>query len=233
MFAHGAILAALFHRSQGFGGQKIDVSLINCQVACLANLASNFLIAGIDGKRLGTSHSSIVPYQAFETLEKDGYFLIGAGNDNQFKIICQILDLSDLSDDPRFRDNAMGVANRSILIPKLQERFKMKNSKSWSAIVKESGIPHGPVNSISETFSHPQIIHNQLVKHLNHPKLGEVPVVGNPLKFSSFEPAYDIPPPMLGEHTEDVLQHYIGMDMDEISELEKLQIIQTAKNEVS
>jgi succinate--hydroxymethylglutarate CoA-transferase len=208
-------------------GQKIDVSLLNCQVASLANIASNYLVAGKEASRLGTAHGSIVPYQAFQLQTKGEYFIIGAGNDAQFQKLCKVLGLDSLASDPRFKSNKDRVANRVSLVESLSLKFKSLSRQDCISLFKDSGIPHGPVNNISQTFSHPQLIHNNIVKRVTHPQLGDFDLVGNPLRFSAFEPDYsDCAPPLLGEHTSEVLKDMLGLDEDAIKNLSQSSVIQ-------
>ncbi|XP_044149639.1 succinate--hydroxymethylglutarate CoA-transferase isoform X2 [Bufo gargarizans] len=156
LFAHGAIMAGLLQRAKTGKGMHIDCNLLSSQVACLTHIAANFLNRGIEAKRWGTAHGSIVPYQSFKA--KDGYLVIGAGNDQQFSTVCRITDLSELINDPRFKTNKLRVQHRKELLQVLTSRFSEKTTAEWLELFEGSGIPYGPINSIKQVFSEPQEI---------------------------------------------------------------------------
>uniref|UniRef100_A0A8C5MM82 Succinyl-CoA:glutarate CoA-transferase n=1 Tax=Leptobrachium leishanense TaxID=445787 RepID=A0A8C5MM82_9ANUR len=155
LYAHGAIMAGLLHRSKTGIGMHIDCNLLSSQVACLSHIAANFLNGGMEAKRWGTAHGSIVPYQSFKS--NDGYLVIGAGNDQQFSTVCKVLDLSELPDDARFKTNELRVQHRKVLLSILSARFSEKSTRDWLKLFEGSGIPYGPINSIKEVFSEPQV----------------------------------------------------------------------------
>ncbi|XP_072009434.1 succinyl-CoA:glutarate CoA-transferase isoform X3 [Engystomops pustulosus] len=155
LYAHGAIMAGLLHRTKTGKGMHIDCNLLSSQVACLTHIAANYLNGGIEAKRWGTAHGSIVPYQSFKA--KDGYLVIGAGNDQQFSTVCRITDLSELIDDPRFKTNKLRVQYRKELLQVLTARFSEKSTAEWLDLFEGSGIPYGPINSIQQVFSEPQL----------------------------------------------------------------------------
>ncbi|KAJ3344569.1 hypothetical protein HDU83_005090 [Entophlyctis luteolus] len=199
LFTHGAIMAALLARSQTGVGQKIDVSLLESQVSALANVAHAYLIGGVEGTRLGTEHASIVPYQAFPT--HDGHIVIGAGNDGQFKKFVKAIGCPELADIPDFQSNEKRVENRKSLIDKLSVILQTRSTRNWLAILKPIGLPCGPVNTISQTFAHPQ-----MVEVVDHPTAGKIKLVGIPVKFSNTIPTIRMPPPLLGQHTDEILE---------------------------
>ncbi|KAJ3381991.1 hypothetical protein HDU84_004715 [Entophlyctis sp. JEL0112] len=204
LFTHGAIMAALLARSQTGVGQKIDVSLLESQVSALANVAHAYLIGGVEGTRLGTEHASIVPYQAFPT--HDGHIVIGAGNDGQFKKFVKAIGCPELADIPDFQSNEKRVENRKSLIDKLSVILQTRSTRDWLAILKPIGLPCGPVNTISQTFAHPQVLHRQMVEVVDHPTAGKIKLVGIPVKFSNTIPTIRMPPPLLGQHTDEILE---------------------------
>ncbi|XP_066441096.1 succinate--hydroxymethylglutarate CoA-transferase isoform X2 [Eleutherodactylus coqui] len=155
LYAHGAIMAGLLQRTKTGKGMHIDCNLLSSQVACLTHVAANFLNGGIEAKRWGTAHGSIVPYQSFKA--KDGFLVIGAGNDQQFSTVCRITGLSELIDDPRFKSNKLRVQYRKELIQVLSSRFSEKTTAEWLELFEGSGIPYGPISSIKQVFSEPQI----------------------------------------------------------------------------
>ncbi|XP_059840501.1 succinate--hydroxymethylglutarate CoA-transferase isoform X4 [Hypanus sabinus] len=156
LYSHGAIMAGLLQRQKTGRGLHIDCNLLSSQVACLTHVAANYLSGGKEAKRWGTAHESIVPYQAFKT--KDGYLVVGAGNDQHFAIVCKILSLPALSEEPRYKTNKLRVQNRGELIDVLSARFSEKTTQEWLQLLEGSGIPYGPINSIQQAFSEPQTL---------------------------------------------------------------------------
>ncbi|XP_029979519.1 succinyl-CoA:glutarate CoA-transferase isoform X2 [Sphaeramia orbicularis] len=154
LYAHGAIMAALLQRQRTGRGLHIDCNLLSSQVSCLSHIASNYLNAGKEARRWGTAHESIVPYQGFKT--KDGYIVVAAGNDKQFVKVCQVLDLPELIEHPKYKTNKLRVQNRKDLLGKLSDRFLQENTADWLRRFQGSGVPVGPINSIQEVFSDPQ-----------------------------------------------------------------------------
>ncbi|KAI8619322.1 CoA-transferase family III domain-containing protein [Chytriomyces sp. MP71] len=204
LYAHGAIMAALLARTHNGGmGQKIDVSLLECQVSALANVAHAYLIGGMEAERLGTEHASIVPYQSFPT--KDGHIVIGAGNDGQFLKLCKVIGADHLATNPDYASNQLRVKNRVVLINKLSEILMTKNALEWLTVLKPIGLPVGPVNNISQTFAHPQVLHREMIQEVEHPTAGPIKLVGIPVKYSLNKPTIRRPPPTLGQHTDEIL----------------------------
>eukprot|EP00127_Corallochytrium_limacisporum_P002211 Clim_evm105s108 gene=Clim_evmTU105s108 len=229
LYAHGAIMAALLHRAKNGGqGQHIDCCLIDCQVASLANVASSYLIGGMEGERWGTAHSSVVPYQSFHT--KDGRMLIGAGNDRQFRLFCQELGRPELGDDPRFLTNADRVTNRDVLLPIIEEAMQERPTAEWLVRFRKINIPNGPINGIAGTFDHEQVKARGMVQTVDHPTAGSIKVVGVPVKYSKAEANVRTAPPLLGQHTDEVLVQDLGFDDDKMAELRKSGAIPYAGN---
>ncbi|XP_055848443.1 succinate--hydroxymethylglutarate CoA-transferase [Episyrphus balteatus] len=224
LYAHGAILAALLQRQRTGLGQKIDVNLFSTQVAMLINVASNYLNGGIDGGRWGTAHSSIVPYQAFKT--STGYLTVGAGSDEQFKVLCKLMSLETLSDNPKFKTNQDRVCNRTELIGLLSVEFAKNSTDYWMEKFEKSPFPVGPVNSIPEVFADKHIQEIGLVKTLPHPLDGSVKVVGPPVKFSEAANDARTAPPCLGQHTDEVLSDVLKYSKTDIEKLRRDRIIQ-------
>ncbi|KAI9091855.1 CoA-transferase family III domain-containing protein [Phlyctochytrium arcticum] len=216
LYAKGAILAALLARARTGKGQKIDISLLECQVASLANIAHNYLIGGQEAKRQGTQHASIVPYQAFST--EDSYIVVGAGNDGQFQKLCARLEMDHLSRNPKFATNSSRVQNRSELIKILSDRFQSNSTAYWLSKFEGIGIPYAPVNNIEQTFEHPQVKHREMIQEVDHPRSGKVKLVGIPVKFSESKPSIRRAPPTHGQHTEDVLKNLLGYSDKQIGE---------------
>ncbi|KIV82816.1 hypothetical protein, variant [Exophiala sideris] len=218
LYLHGAILAALYTRQQTGVGQKVDASLFETQVSVLANVAMTWLNTGEEAKRWGTSHPSIVPYQAFKT--KDSYLVLGAVNNRQFKILTERLSLPELPEDARFVDNDTRVLNREVLKPILDEAFAARSTDDWLAIFEGSGMPYGPINTLQKAFEHPQIEARRMVDIVPHEAAasGSIKILGIPVKYSNTKPSIHSPPPLLGEHTDVVLQE-LGYSGQAISEL--------------
>jgi formyl-CoA transferase len=208
MFAAIAILAALREREHSGQGQYIDIALLDSQVAWLANVGSNYLISGQRPARHGNAHPNIVPYEPFPT--SDGWIAVGVGNDRQWGRLCALAGWHDLAGDERFATNPQRVAHRDLLVPMLQERFRARTSEEWQATLLEAGIPGGPINSIDQVFSDPQVLAREMLVELPHPTAGSVKMAGSPLKLSRTPVRIVEPPPLLGQHTEEVLSEYLG-----------------------
>ncbi|XP_072108242.1 succinate--hydroxymethylglutarate CoA-transferase isoform X1 [Mobula birostris] len=217
LYSHGAIMAGLLQRQKTGRGLYIDCNLLSSQVACLTHVAANYLSGGKEAKRWGTAHESIVPYQAFKT--KDGYLVVGTGNDQQFAIVCKILSLPALSEEPRYKTNKLRVQNRGELIDVLSARFSEKTTQEWLQLFEGSGIPYGPINSIQEALSEPQVIHNDLILEMYHPTAGNITVPGPAVRFSDFKISSPKPPPLTGQHTIEVLKTMLGYSDNFIKEL--------------
>ncbi|GAB6028851.1 hypothetical protein CHUAL_004654 [Chamberlinius hualienensis] len=223
LYAHGAILAALLRRQQTGLGQRIECNLLSTQMATLINIGSNYLNYGMEAKRWGTESESIVPYKAFKTA--DGYVVIGAGNDEQFKDMCQRMDLVNVINDSRFKTNELRVMNRDSLSKILNDSFIQKTNEDWLKCFTGSRCPIAPVNSMQQAFNDPQVIHNKTVVELSHPTIGNVKVVGPAVKYEEGGNFCRSAPPILGQHTDQVLKEILEMDNTEIENLKKLKAI--------
>ncbi|KAF8975073.1 hypothetical protein BGZ46_009464 [Entomortierella lignicola] len=219
LYAHGAIMAAILARYKTGRGQHIDCSLLDSQVVTLANIASSYLIAGQEAKRMGTSHPSIVPYQVLPT--KDSHIMIGAGNDGQFKILCSVLGLESLCETPAYKTNKDRVHNRKQLISILSERLKTRPNSEWLEALDGRGIPFAPINNLAQTFAHPQVIARDMVQEVEHPKAGKIKLTGPAVKYSETKPTIRMPPPLLGQHTDEILRDVLGYDEEKISQLKE------------
>ncbi|PIA13881.1 CoA-transferase family III [Coemansia reversa NRRL 1564] len=209
LYTHGAIMAALLARQKTNCGQHIDASLIQTQTSMLANIASNYLIGGEEAKRWGTLHPSIAPYQVFKT--KDGSICIGAGNNIQFEKLCYALGIPQLSKDSRFLSNIDRVTNRKDLVKIIEDLLCKKTTKQTLALLNNSGLPYGPVNNLKQTFDHPQIKARGVVREIEHPLIGNIKLVGPAVQYSEAPVGQNIsPPPMLGQHTEQILRSVLG-----------------------
>lgn len=216
MYATVAILAALRHRDATGDGQVIDLALLDTQVAMLANLGSHYLVGGEVPPRQGNAHANIVPYQVFPVA--DGHLVVAVGNDRQFARLCGLLDLAVLADDSRYATNPARVRHRETLVPLLQDAFRTKERRAWLASLEAAGIPCGPVNDIADVFADPQVRARGMVGHVEHPHAGMVPLVASPLKLSATPVDLRHAPPLLGQHTDEVLRE-AGYDDEEIAAL--------------
>ena len=204
-----AILAALQARTLTGRGQQLDIALFDSQLGWLANVASNYLISGKLPKRHGNAHPNIVPYQSFQA--SDGWFAIAVGNDRQFGRLCEVIGRLDLANDERFAKNSERVQNREELIGLLKSIFLMRPVSEWLSALDEAEIPCGPINTFEQVFSMPQVQEREMLVKMDHPTIGELPLVGSSLKFSDTPVQYRLPPPLMGEHTEEVLRELRGL----------------------
>ena len=198
-----AILAALQARTLTGHGQRLDIALFDSQLGWLANVASNYLISGNLPKRHGNAHPNIVPYQSFQA--SDGWFAIAVGNDRQFARLCEMLAKPEFSADERFATNSARVQNREVLIGLLKSIFVMRRVSEWLSALGEAEIPCGPINNFEQVFSMQQVQEREMLVKMDHPTIGELPLVGSPLKFSDTPVQYRLHPPLMGEHTEEIL----------------------------
>ncbi|MQU64637.1 CoA transferase [Pseudomonas sp. FSL R10-1350] len=209
LYATVAILAALAHRQQDGGGQHIDMALLDVQVACLANQAMNYLTTGVSPKRLGNAHPNIVPYQDFPTA--DGDFILTVGNDSQFRKFAEVAGQPGWADDPRFASNKQRVANRAVLVPLIRQATVFKTTAQWVEQLEAVGVPCGPINELAQVFADPQVQARGLAFELPHALAGLVPQVGSPIRLSETPVEYRRAPPLLGEHTQEVLGRVLGV----------------------
>nr|XP_030121194.3 succinate--hydroxymethylglutarate CoA-transferase isoform X2 [Taeniopygia guttata] len=193
LYTYGAIMAGLLQRYKTGKGLYIDCNLLSTQVACLTHVAANYLNCKIEGKRWGTAHGSIVPYQ--------------------------ILNLPEVSKDSRYKTNTLRVQNRKELIDILSTRFSEKATVEWLQLFEGSGVPYGPINNMQQVFSDPQVLHNGLVMEMNHPTAGKIAVPGPGVRYSEFAVSHPKPPPLVGQHTVEILKSVLGYEDDAIEEL--------------
>lgn len=213
-----SILAALRNRDVSGKGEHIDLSLLDIQVASLGNIASSYLLKGHISKRMGNAHGNITPYETFQCADKP--IMVAAGNDRMFYKMAEIMGHSEWKDDPRFKTNADRIENRQKLREFLEAEFLKKGADEWEKLLSSAMIPCGPVNNIEQVFNHPQVKARDMVQASEHPTLGEIKTVRNPIKFKNMNLETKSHPPVLGEHTDEILMEY-GLSEREINELKE------------
>ncbi len=225
MFAAYAVSAALYQREKTGRGQHLDISLLDGQVSLLTYLPQNWLMSGVVPGQVGSRHVSVVPYGAFET--KDTYIVIASyGSDKFWRLICKVLGIEELTEDPRFKTNDDRFNNREDLEDKLQKIFVTRPGDEWISLLREAGIPCGPINTVDKVLEDPQVIARNMVVHTEHPRAGHLTMVGNPIKMSAQKEQQIAPPPELGEHTEEILSALLGYPEDRIAALKNTNVIQ-------
>ena len=222
MYATVAILAALRHRDRCGVGQVIDMALLDTQVAMLANLGANYLVTGRAPGRAGNAHQNIVPYQVFEVA--DGHVILAVGNDGQFERFCQVAGCPELCVDPRFQRNTGRVKHRDVLIPLLAEKMLSRSREAWLTRLDEAKVPCGPINDLQQVFADPQVQARHMTQVHDHPHNPGLRLVASPMKLSATPPQLRYPPPLLGQHTDAVLQE-LGKSASDIARLRDLSVI--------
>ncbi|GAA0366397.1 CaiB/BaiF CoA-transferase family protein [Bowmanella denitrificans] len=218
LYACNAIQAALLYRHSTGAGQHIDLSLLDVQVASLANQAMNYLVSGQSPQRQGNSHPNIVPYQCFAT--SDGHIIVAIGNDQQFARFCTLAGCESLQNNPSYQTNALRVAHREDLVAAIQSIMLTKSSQSWLTELEAATIPCGPINNLAQTFANPQVQHRQLRRQFDLPDGSHLPFVGNPIQFSASKVTYRHPPPLLGQDTKAVLHQELGLNEQDMTDLQ-------------
>jgi crotonobetainyl-CoA:carnitine CoA-transferase CaiB-like acyl-CoA transferase len=233
MYVSVAILAALRHAERTGLGQHLDMALLDTQVAMLANLGANYLVSGRkEGKvptRAGNAHQNIVPYQVFEVArnernEKD-YLILAVGNDGQFAKFCAVAGRPDLAIDARFAKNADRVRHRETLVPLLEQIMLSRPKAQWLSALEEAKVPCGAINNLAEVFADPQVLERDMVTSWQHPLAGQVDLVSSPIKLSLTPVRRDMPPPLLGQHTDEVLSQLLALDNQQLEQLRQNKII--------
>ncbi|KLO06969.1 CAIB/BAIF family enzyme [Schizopora paradoxa] len=223
LYTHGAIMAALLSREKTGKGVWIDCNLFESQIAGLANIASNYLIAGQEASRHGTAHPSITPYQVFPC--EDGFLMIGAGNNKQFAVLAdRILHKPELITNPKFSTNASRVANREELVTIISDVLLGHTRNYWLKEFNGLGIPFGPINNIEQTFNHPQAKARNLVKEIEHSRIGKIKMVGPAVMYNGQRMPITRPPPWLSQHTEEILKE-MGYTEQKISSFQADKVI--------
>ncbi|MDD9728083.1 CaiB/BaiF CoA-transferase family protein [Roseovarius sp. SK2] len=219
MYATVSILAALRERDQTGSGRHIDISLLDCQVGWLYNQASNYLIGGTEPQRLGNAHPNIVPYETFATA--DGHINLAVGNDNQFERLCQAIERPDLVDNSRSATNTQRLVNRKAILIEIRSEFTKRSSTKWLADLQTAGIPCGPINTLAQVFDDPHIQARGIVQEVEHSAAPDVKakIMRTPIRMEGHELDVRLPPPMLGEHTNEILSEMLEYDPTRIAKL--------------
>lgn len=218
MYATIAIMAALTHRDRTGVGQYIDMALLDTQVAMLANMNTNYLASDEAPVRWGNAHPNIVPYQTFQTGD-DGWIIVAVGNDGQFRKFVEAGGEPELADDERFATNPSRVRHREILVPLLSQMVRKFGKDAWIDKLEAAGVPCGPINTLPEVFSHPQVKARGMQVELPHASGGIAKVVASPMKMSETPPLARTAPPTLGQHSDDILRERLGFDEVKIARL--------------
>ena len=219
MFACSAILAALRARDITDEGQLVDVSLLDTQVALLTNVGSIYLVGGAEPKRQGNAHPNIAPYEAFRA--RDRWFALAAANERQWATLCTLIDQPELEKDPLFATNGLRVTNRVQLVDRLNEIFATRDADEWLDAIRQAGLPCGPINDVPDVFDHPQAESRDLILETDHPSAGQIRVAGFPYKLSGTPAKIQRPPPLLGQHTGEVLTELLGYTDQKVAELQR------------
>ncbi|WP_181296371.1 CaiB/BaiF CoA-transferase family protein [Pseudomonas sp. Q2-TVG4-2] len=223
LYATVGVLAALNHREQKGVGQHVELALLDVQVACLANQAMNYLTTGVPPKRMGNAHPNIVPYQDFPTA--DGDIILTVGNDGQFRKFAEVAGRPEWADDPRFASNKARVAHRQELVPMIRQVTVFRTTAEWVAALEQAGVPCGPINDLAQVFADPQVQARGMHVDMPHSLAGSVPQVASPIRLSETPVEYRSAPPLLGEHSEALLQRLVGLSFEKILSLRQSGVI--------
>jgi crotonobetainyl-CoA:carnitine CoA-transferase CaiB-like acyl-CoA transferase len=238
MYATVAILAALRHAEATGEGQRIDMALLDAQVAMLANLGANYLVSGKVPGRSGNAHVNIVPYQVFETAPAAAgtegepgaraardHIILAVGNDGQFAKFCEVANRPELAQDPRFARNQDRVRNRAELVPILEDIMKQRPKAQWLAALEAAKVPCGAINNLAEVFADPQVQERGMVDTWEHPLAPQLRLVASPMKLSATPVRTDLPPPLLGQHTGEVLGELLGRSPEQLAQLRDRKVV--------
>jgi formyl-CoA transferase/CoA:oxalate CoA-transferase len=223
MFAAIGILAALEARRRSGRGQWVDTSLLEGQVSWMTYMASAYFATGVNPPRPGTGHPSIVPYQAFAT--RDIPITVAVNNDKLWEGFCGALGLDRLRDDPRFSDNPQRVRHRHLLVPELEAYFRARSGREVLEKLRAAGIPCGPIQTIEEVCRDPQVLYRGMVQEIEHPAAGRLRQLGVPIKLSGTPGALRLPPPTLGQHTDEVLRGLLGLSARDVERLRRARVV--------
>ena len=211
MYATVAILGALQERHNSGLGQHIDIALLDCHVAMLANQALNYMTSGVPPKRAGNAHQNVVPYQVFAA--SDGHLIVAVGNDSQFRSYCQVMNRPDLATHPDYVTNTQRLINRDALIAELEAIMLTRTRDEWIADLQKAGVPSGPINNLKQVFEEPQVKAREIWRTIPHPVAGSAPTTASPIRYSETPIQYRMAPPLLGQHTDQILEE-LGLKGD-------------------
>lgn len=217
MYASIAICAAIAHRAETGVGQQLDLALLDSQIALLAYQNTNYFATGKPPKRIGNLHPNIVPYQPFRT--QDGSVILACANDNLYRKFCHAAGCPELAEDARFASNGKRVENRAEMTRLLQEVMGKRSTREWVELLEGAGIPNGPINDLGQVYEEPQVKARGIKVELEHPVAGKLPTVASPMRFSATPVEYKLAPPLLGQHTEEVLRDLLKLDTAAIAQL--------------
>jgi formyl-CoA transferase len=223
MYASIAICAALAHRERTGQGQHLDLALLDSQIALLAYQNTNYFATGVPPKRIGNLHPNIVPYQPFRCA--DGDIILACGNDNLYRKFCEAAGCPELANDPRFASNGKRVQNRAELTRLLAAVFRKRTKAEWLELLEAAGVPNGPINDVAQVFEEPQVKARGVRIELKHYTGARLPLVASPMRFSATPLEYRLAPPLLGQHTEEVLRGLLGKSDSEIARLRAAKVI--------
>jgi crotonobetainyl-CoA:carnitine CoA-transferase CaiB-like acyl-CoA transferase len=223
MYASIAVCAAIAHRAETGIGQHLDLALLDTQVAILANQGMNYLATGEAPQRIGNAHPNIVPYQTFKTA--DGDIILACGNDNLFAKFCEVAGCQELVRYARFSPNGKRVENRAAITEILAKIFSKRTTRDWVSALEAAGVANGPINNLRQVFEEPQVIARGMRFDLPHATAGTVPLVRSPMRFSATPLEHKVPPPTLGQHTDEILRDVLGKDATEIAKLRAERIV--------
>jgi crotonobetainyl-CoA:carnitine CoA-transferase CaiB-like acyl-CoA transferase len=222
MYTAVAVLAALAHRAETGKGDYIDIAMLDVQVAFLANQAMNYLVSGKIPGHTGNRHPNIQPQNVFPC--REGHVALAVGNDEQFARFCRAIERPELGSDERFALNESRVRNLAELYAVIGPCLLKRGSSEWVAVLEEAGVPCAAINSIDQVFAEPQVVHREMLRHLPHPVAGTVPQIVSPMRFTGAELSFDRAPPLLGQHTVEVLRE-LGLSHDEVDALRSRNIV--------
>jgi crotonobetainyl-CoA:carnitine CoA-transferase CaiB-like acyl-CoA transferase len=223
LYATIGILAALAHREVSGMAQHIDLALLDVQVATLANVALNYLVSGVVPQRWGNAHANIAPYQVLQTADR--LIVLAVGNDAQFRKFCEVAGTPGIAADPRFATNDARVTNRDALTRELETVLRTRSAAAWLAALEPAAVPCAPINDLAQVFADPQVRHRDMRLDVPHPAGVAAPLVANPIRLSATPPRYDLPPPLLGQHTDEILRERLGMSLEQILELRQRGVV--------
>jgi len=223
LFAAFGTMTALYNREVTGIGQKVDVAMLDCQVAILENAIARYVSSGVVPKPIGNRHPSITPFEAFQS--KDGYVIIAVGNDKLWATFCNLIGKPDMITDERFASNPKRTENQKALKAILDTVFPGKTVDEWLAALDKAGIPSGPINTIDRVVNDIQVQSRNMIIETDHPIAGKVKMPGIPIKMSETPGSVDTPAPMLGQHTEEILHEILGFTAEEVAELRSKNVL--------